>query len=324
MKTSGCRHILLGFFLSITFYGLAHNRTPNTLIITTNDSSVSIYAKAFTATKTSNFQINANNQWKLLNNNKSHFKNMQVEDWKYLAPDLTNLEVTSLNGNRTSIQLNNKNGANVNWLETKRKFAVDFNSEVNELEVVKSYILLGIEHILIGFDHLLFVLGLLFIVARKSILWTISAFTIAHSITLGLAVSGMLDPANLGISPIWVEAMIAGSILILALEMRKAEKHTTQKAVGVAFTFGLLHGLGFAGVLQELGLPDSAFWQALASFNIGVEMGQLLFIALLLLLFQLIKKHISFGKLTVGMSLVVGGLAAFWCIERSLMLANII
>ena len=155
-------------------------------------------------------------------------------------------------------------------------------------------------------------------------MWTITGFTVAHSITLGLAVSGWLVPISLGLSAIWVEAMIAGSILILALEMRKGTKHSTPRAVTIAFVFGLLHGLGFAGVLQELGLPDSAFWQALISFNIGVELGQLFFIAILILLYQLIKKTVSIEKLSVAMSILVGGLAALWCIERTLLLANLI
>jgi hydrogenase/urease accessory protein HupE len=212
----------------------------------------------------------------------------------------------------------------LSWLETQKTFDISLQNNVSIMGVMKNYTLLGIEHILIGFDHLLFILGLLFVVRRKSILWTITAFTIAHSITLGLAVSDWLIPVNIGISAIWVETMIAVSILILALEMRKETKHSTQKAVGIAFTFGLLHGLGFAGVLQELGLPDTAFWHALVSFNIGVELGQLLFIAILVLLFQFIKKAVSFEKLTAVLSILVGGLAALWCIERTLLLANLI
>ncbi len=303
--------------------GFSHNKNPNTFIVTLENSTVSIYSKSHSKSTFSNFEILTNQSWEMLSHSKSAFQSVQIEEWEFLNLNHYPIEVRGHNTNPTSVQII-ENGNSVNWLETKKIFNVSLKNEPGFVTVIKNYILLGIEHILIGFDHLLFVLGLLFIVRRKSILWTITAFTVAHSITLGLAVSGWLIPVNLGLSAMWVEAMIAGSILVLALEMRKGIKHSTQKAVGIAFTFGLLHGLGFAGVLQELGLPDSAFWQALVSFNIGVELGQLLFIAILVLLFQLIKKAVSIEKLTVVLSILVGGLAALWCIERTLLLVNLI
>jgi hydrogenase/urease accessory protein HupE len=301
----------------------AHNKNPNTLIVSIEDTCVSIYSKSFSIASYSNFEINTDRLWVLNKNQKSTFQTVQIEKWIFLSPNENSIAIKSNNDNPTAVQLQ-KNGVNISWLETQKTFDISLQNNVSIMGVMKNYTLLGIEHILIGFDHLLFILGLLFVVRRKSILWTITAFTIAHSITLGLAVSDWLIPVNAGISAIWVETMIAVSILILALEMRKETKHSTQKAVGIAFTFGLLHGLGFAGVLQELGLPDTAFWQALVSFNIGVELGQLLFIAILVLLFQLIKKAVSFEKLTAVLSILVGGLAALWCIERTLLLANLI
>ena len=314
---------LVFFATSIIVNVFAHNKNPNTLIVTIEDTCVSIYSKSFSRASYSNFEINADRLWVLNKNQKSTFQTVQIEEWVFSSSNENSVAIKSNNDNPTAVQLQ-KNGVNINWLETQKTFDISLQNNVSVIGVMKNYTLLGIEHILIGFDHLLFILGLLFVVRRKSILWTITAFTIAHSITLGLAVSGWLIPVNLGLSVIWVEAMIAGSILILALEMRKETKHSTQRAVGIAFTFGLLHGLGFAGVLQELGLPDTAFWQALVSFNIGVELGQLLFIAILVILFQLIKKAVSFEKLTVVLSILVGGLAALWCIERTLLLANLI
>ena len=301
----------------------AHNKNPNTLIVSIEDTCVSIYSKSFSIASYSNFEINTDRLWVLNKNQKSTFQTVQIEKWIFLSPNENSIAIKSNNDNPTAVQLQ-KNGVNISWLETQKTFDISLQNNVSIMGVMKNYTLLGIEHILIGFDHLLFILGLLFVVRRKSILWTITAFTIAHSITLGLAVSDWLIPVNIGISAIWVETMIAVSILILALEMRKETKHSTQKAVGIAFTFGLLHGLGFAGVLQELGLPDTAFWHALVSFNIGVELGQLLFIAILVLLFQFIKKAVSFEKLTAVLSILVGGLAALWCIERTLLLANLI
>ena len=301
----------------------AHNKNPNTLIVSIEDTCVSIYSKSFSRASYSNFEINVDRLWVLNKNQKSTFQTVQIEKWIFLSPNENSIAIKSNNDNPTAVQLQ-KNGVNISWLETQKTFDISLQNNVSIMGVMKNYTLLGIEHILIGFDHLLFILGLLFVVRRKSILWTITAFTIAHSITLGLAVSDWLIPVNIGISAIWVETMIAVSILILALEMRKETKHSTQKAVGIAFTFGLLHGLGFAGVLQELGLPVAAFWKALVSFNIGVELGQLLFIAILVLLFQFIKKAVSYEKLTAVLSILVGGLAALWCIERTLLLANLI
>ena len=301
----------------------SHNKNPNTFILTLEDSTVSIYSKSRSNSAHSNFQILTDQSWEMRSHSKSAFQSVQIEEWEFYNPNQYPLEVKSHNTNPTSVQVI-ENGKSINWLGTETNFIVSLKNEPRFITVIKNYILFGIEHILIGFDHLLFVLGLLFIVKRKSILWTITAFTVAHNITLGLAVSGWLIHVSLGLSKIWVEAMIAGSILILSLEMRIGNKHSTQKAVGIAFTFGLLHGLGFAGVLQELGLPDTAFWHALVSFNIGVELGQLLFIAILVLLFQFIKKAVSFEKLTAVLSILVGGLAALWCIERTLLLANLI
>lgn len=147
---------------------------------------------------------------------------------------------------------------------------------------MKRYTVLGIEHILAGVDHLLFVLGLLMIVAGPwMLIKTITAFTIAHSITLALATLGFV---NMPAAP--VEAAIALSIVFLAVEIvngyRGRFSLTHRKPWLVAFGFGLLHGLGFAGALSEIGLPPQEVPLALLFFNVGVEIGQLLFVLLVL------------------------------------------
>ncbi len=183
--------------------------------------------------------------------------------------------------------------------------------------VTKTYIILGIEHILLGFDHLLFVLALIIITTGfKKLLKTITAFTIAHSITLSCAVLGI---ANLPGPP--VEAVIALSIVFLALEILKIQQGsptlTSRKPWLVAFCFGLLHGFGFAGALQDIGLPQSEIPLALATFNIGVEIGQILFVIAVLAVMKLFKnilpKRIWINKLV---PYAIGSLAAFWLIER--------
>ncbi len=157
-------------------------------------------------------------------------------------------------------------------------------SSPGHLEVVKTYTVLGIGHILLGFDHLLFVLALLLIVdGTRRLIVTITAFTIAHSITLALASLGVLHVPG---PP--VEALIALSIVFVAAEIvhgRQGRPGLTQRYPWiVSFTFGLLHGLGFASALAEVGLPQNSIPLALLFFNVGVEIGQLIFIAAVLVL----------------------------------------
>ena len=176
---------------------------------------------------------------------------------------------------------------------------------------------LGVEHILGGPDHLLFVLALLLIVSgARKIFFTITAFTLAHSLTLSLAALGSLSLPG---PP--VEATIALSIMFLAWELvklnRGEEVISAQKPWLVSFTFGLLHGLGFAGALKNIGLPKTQVPAALAFFNIGVEVGQLLFIATMLLIGRLLVKKIttsSFVKFFPAYA--IGSVAAFWLVER--------
>jgi hypothetical protein len=153
----------------------------------------------------------------------------------------------------------------------------------SSLEVVQTYLVLGVEHILLGFDHLLFVLALLLIVnGIGRLVATVTAFTVAHSITLAAATFGFVHGPS---AP--VEAVIALSILFLASELARqragADAHATSNLTQrfpwvMAFSFGLLHGFGFAGALSEVGMPQQAVPLALLFFNVGVELGQLLFI----------------------------------------------
>ena len=186
--------------------------------------------------------------------------------------------------------------------------------------ISKTYLILGIEHILLGIDHLLFVLSLLLITFGKwRIVKTITAFTIAHSITLSMAALGFVHVPS---AP--VEAIIALSIVFLAVELVNHSKGkiglTAKYPWIVAFTFGLLHGFGFAGALTEVGLPQVDIPFALAFFNIGVELGQLVFVVLLLGLIYMISKLEI--KQRIWMKLApaycIGSIAAMWCVERIL------
>ena len=196
------------------------------------------------------------------------------------------------------------------------------------IEVAATYLTLGFEHILLGFDHLLFVLGLLFLVGSWGrLVATITTFTIAHSFTLAAASFGW---ASVPQAP--VEALIALSIVFVAVEILHARQGKRGIAIRmpwmIAFLFGLLHGFGFAGALSEIGLPAHAIPLALLFFNIGVELGQLAFVAgvfglgiVFTYLMRQSKQGVNVWK-TIGstafpVAYFIGTLAMFWVFERT-------
>lgn len=181
-------------------------------------------------------------------------------------------------------------------------------------QTVISYVVIGFEHILPkGLDHILFILGLfLFGVAFKPLLWQITMFSVAHTLTLGLAMNGVINlPANI------VEPLIALSIAYVGIENVFAKRLNNSRLV-LVFLFGLLHGLGFASVLTDFGMPDDAFITALISFNVGVEIGQLTIIlaAFLLIGFWFGKKPWYKKYITTPASLIIALVALYWFIER--------
>lgn len=188
--------------------------------------------------------------------------------------------------------------------------------------VFKDYAVLGVEHILLGWDHLLFVLALVLLVGwGRSLAWTITAFTAGHSVTLALAALGVVHVPQ---API--EAAIALSIYFLAVELtnaRKGLRTLTQRAPwAVAAGFGLLHGLGFAGALSEVGLPTAEIPLALFSFNVGIELGQLAFVGAVLLLAAALRKvPVAWPRWTKALPAYgIGAMAAFWFLQRAILL----
>jgi len=198
------------------------------------------------------------------------------------------------------------------------------------LDVTRTYLVLGVEHILFGVDHLLFVLALLILVKGwRKLVGTITAFTVAHSITLAAATLGFVHVSS---KP--VEATIALSIVFVACEIvhrRQGRSGLTETWPWViAFSFGLLHGLGFASALREVGLPQNAIPLALLFFNVGVEVGQLLFVGAVMAIITLavhvarkftwrnIATQSAFSWCENISAYIIGGVAAFWLIERTL------
>ncbi len=177
------------------------------------------------------------------------------------------------------------------------------------VEVARAYGQLGMEHILGGFDHLLFVIGLLFLVGfNRRLVWTITAFTVAHSLTLALSTLGWI---SLRSPP--VEATIALSILLVTGEALNKEQTLSRRWPAlVALIFGLVHGLGFAGALQQIGLPQSHLLPALLTFNLGVELGQLLVVAAAFVLVRALSRWPAFVAWRTPTLYAMGGTAAYW------------
>jgi hydrogenase/urease accessory protein HupE len=184
-------------------------------------------------------------------------------------------------------------------------------------EITWAYTLLGVEHILSGVDHLLFVVTLLLLVGfERRLVWTITAFTAAHSLTLASSALGLL---TLRAPP--VEATIALSIVLVAGEaLHRRETWSRRWPALVAFAFGLVHGLGFAGALKEIGLPAQHLPVALLTFNLGVEIGQLLTVAVAWACFGLLRRWLAqplhMAKARAVLLYGIGSLAAYWSIER--------
>ena len=180
-------------------------------------------------------------------------------------------------------------------------------------EIAKAYTALGVEHILSGYDHLLFVFALLFLVGfNKRLVWTITAFTAAHSVTLALAALGLLVLRS---PP--VEATIALSIVLVAGEALHKEATMARRWPAlVAFLFGLVHGLGFAGALKEIGLPQNHLPVALLTFNVGVELGQLLVVGLAYAAWLALARWPRFAIARAPALYAIGSVAAYWSIGR--------
>ena len=180
-------------------------------------------------------------------------------------------------------------------------------------EVARAYGVLGVEHILTGFDHLLFVIGLLFLVGfNRRLVTTITAFTLAHSLTLASSALGWL---TLRSAP--VEATIALSILLVASEALQPRPTLARRWPAlVAFLFGLVHGLGFAGALAEIGLPQQHLFVALLTFNLGVEAGQLAVVGAALLGWRALSRRPGLALARTPALYAIGSVAAYWTIGR--------
>jgi hydrogenase/urease accessory protein HupE len=246
-----------------------------------------------------------------------------VQTWRIRATEPLRgqtLRIDGLEATMTDALVRAEFADGTNWTKrfTPQEPAVTIPPRQSGWSVAGEYTQLGVEHILLGIDHLLFVLALLLIThGGWKLVKTVTAFTVAHSITLALAALGFVHVPQ---AP--VEAVIALSIVFVATEILHAQQGregiTARAPWMVAFTFGLLHGFGFAGALSEIGLPQGQIPLALLFFNVGVEFRQLLFIAVSLSLIVLIRRiRFDFpGWAARVPPYAIGSLAMFWVIQR--------
>lgn len=245
-----------------------------------------------------------------------------IQTWAVRSATLRgqSLRIDGLEGTMTDalVRIDFTDGSAWTQRLTPGRPAATIPAKESPFAVAGTYLALGVEHILAGIDHLLFVLGLLMLArGRWRLLGTVTAFTVAHSITLALAVLGVV---NVPQRP--VEAAIALSIAFVALEIlrtREGEPGIAARSPWiVAFAFGLLHGFGFAGALSEVGLPGAHIPLALLFFNLGVEAGQLLFIAAVLALAWLGRRLTARRPrwLELVLPYFIGTAAMFWMFQR--------
>lgn len=220
------------------------------------------------------------------------------------------------------VQATFRDGRRVREVLSAQRLSLTVPNESWLADVFGSYLALGVEHLLTGWDHLLFVLGLLFLVqGLRRVFWTLTAFTLGHSLTLALSALSIVRPPQ---AP--VELGIALSLLAVALQMTRMPKRSEREDRGLlksptfvlAGSFGLLHGLGFAGALAEVGLPEGEIPLALLAFNLGIEASQILSVSMLLSSFWMARRlgGVHHGRLRMGAAYVIGSLSIMWCIER--------
>lgn len=251
----------------------------------------------------------------------------RVSSWQLSCPGLgpggmvgKTLAIDGLGPNQASamVMVSLQDGRSYQSVLNAERASFLIPAESSAGEVMNDYTYLGVEHIWGGIDHLLFVLGLLLLVGGGArLLWTITAFTVGHSITLSVVTLGFLNyPVAL------VEFTIAVSIFVLAVELTRESRNDLlwRHPWWLAGGFGLLHGMGFAGALAETGLPQDNVPLALLFFNVGIELGQIAFIVAMLALWWLLRRPAApyQARLRWIPVYLLGCLSAFWCIERGL------
>lgn len=270
---------------------------------------------------------------RLSEDGRSLIRTWQMACDRPLAGRQVEVEGLLPSGSETLLRWSRTDGETIQRVLSARQPSLVLPSDPTWHNVAVDYLRFGCEHILQGFDHLAFVFGLFLLVSGRRLVITVTAFTVGHSLTLALVVLGAMTPPSA-----LVETAIAASILVLAVELarrkasetgERAESWLRRRPWTVAGGFGLLHGMGFAGALRETGLPQEEIPLALASFNVGIELGQLVFVAALAVTAALLAPVVraglrrleqpvpvwhAFGRGTAVYAL--GTIAAYWTLQR--------
>jgi hypothetical protein len=206
-------------------------------------------------------------------------------------------------------------GATVSRIVQADDPSLELRSAASGWTVVRQYVRLGVEHILTGYDHLLFLALLVLLLRRaRSVLFAETAFTLSHSVSFSATALGWIH-----VSSAAAEACIALSLVLLAADVRvRGPAPGAWRGAGLALVFGLVHGLGFAGGLREIGLPEQAVAPALVSFGAGVEIGQVAFLAVLLVALHLVRRASRLPLVKTVAVYAAGAVSAYWLLERAL------
>jgi len=306
------------FFLLILFTSMSWGHEMRPALLTIEQTDETTYRSVFKQPQIQGRFLNLS----VKTNCKSMFRNARsnstaLEETFSLScsEPLAQIEITGLKRTLidTMITIENLDGSTQNYLVNGREPRVSIAGGTS----TPVYLILGAEHLLFGIDHVLFVLMLLYLVSGwRNLVKVVTSFTIAHSITLGLSAFNVLS-----VSQAPVEALIALSIVLLSLAALRGEGGLIHRQPWlIAFMFGLLHGLGFAGALSELGLPQTSAAMALFLFNVGIELGQLAIIAVALILtFVVTRIGIKLTRPLVELPIYpIGGVAFYWFLDRSL------
>lgn len=294
----------------------AHEMRPALLTIEQNDASsyLAVFKQPQVQGRFLNLLVRTNCEIALKKSRTNTAALEQTFDLSCAEPlafiEIVGLERTLID---TMITVENLDGSRQNYLVTGREPRVDTAGGT----AIPVYFMLGMEHLFFGVDHVLFVLLLVYLVSGwRNLVKVVTSFTVAHSITLALSVFNIVSVSQ---SP--VEALIALSIILLAAEvLRGGASLIHQKPWLITFVFGLLHGLGFAGALSEIGLPQASAVMALFLFNVGIEVAQLVIIAMVLTLtFAATRTGLKLTPRIIALPVyLIGGVSCYWFVDRSL------
>ena len=305
------------FALGYCWFVQGHEKIPSYLQIKVNNGEAVVSFKYPLNKKgEATIFLSFPDDWKELSSYTSLVDNSEIKDMVFSFKEekgFIKIRRTSSSDSSLIINIINDGKSSTTIVGPKEEiWEIDLGTETG-VSVFKSFTFLGMEHILMGIDHLLFVLALLFLVSGKKLLMAVTAFTLAHSITLAISSLHIFSlPSTV------VEALIAFSIVLMAVEVfRPQENSSARNYIVISFFFGLLHGFGFAGALAELGLPEGNLLMALFSFNLGVEFGQLIFIGISLIILPLLYKIFSKPLVVKICGYFIGSMGAYWMLDRT-------